>query len=190
VGNGRQAPPGSESAREPEQSDRFDAAAEEDLVHSFRERIFVMALVRTRDRSAAQDLAQEALLAAIVALRAGRLRDPEKLSAFVWGTARNVINNFVRARRRVPAGEALVDVVGAEGSQLQDLESGERLSLVTRALARLEPSERAILQMTLVEGLQPDEITLRLGLTSDVMRQRKCRALRKITKVVENLSRR
>lgn len=174
----------------PERGDGFDAAAEEALVRSYRQRIFVMALVRTRDPSAAQDLAQDALLAAIEALRAGRLRDSGKLPAFIWGTARNVINNFLRARSRAPACEELADTAGTDASQVNDLVTREREGLVTRALARLAPQDRSILKMTLVDGAQPDEIGRRLGLTSEVVRQRKCRAVKRISKIVQNMSRR
>lgn len=171
-----------------EGSDGFDSAAEERLVRAFGPRIFVMAVVRTRDRSAAQDLAQDALLAAIEALRAGRLRDPVKLPAFVYGTARNVINNYLRTRRRVPVGEPLSETAGADGSQVRDLEASERLALVTRALARLAPRDRRLLEMTLVDGSDPDEIPGRLGLTSEAARQRKCRAIKKIMRIVATLS--
>ena len=43
--------------------------------------------------------------------------------------------------------------------------------------------------MTLVDGLKPGEIAAELGLTSEVVRTRKLRAIKKITDFVRNMSR-
>ncbi|MDQ3213333.1 MAG: hypothetical protein M3Q85_11715, partial [Acidobacteriota bacterium] len=99
---------GPPDAREPVTlADRIragDPAAEDELVRSFSQRLFVMALVRTRE--AARDLRQDVLIAALDALRKGQLRERDKLEAFVYGTARNVINNHLRARAQEPASES------------------------------------------------------------------------------------
>ena len=43
------------------------------------------------------------MLAAVRALRREQLRDPERLAGgFVYGTARNVLNNYLRTRSRLP----------------------------------------------------------------------------------------
>ena len=165
-----------------------DPAAEDELVRSFSQRLFVMALVRTRDAEAARDLRQDVLIAALDALRKGQLRERDKLAPFVYGTARNVINNHLRARAQAPASESgALDTLVAPGSD--DLEGAERLALVRKALARLEPGDRSILTMTLTEGMKPSEIGVRLGLTSELVRQRKSRAVRKVIEAVKKLSR-
>src|SRR5262249_22348806 len=79
---------------------RGDEAAEEELVNAYRRGILAIATARVRDREAALDLTQEVLMAALRALREGHLREPEKLPAFIQGTARNIINNFLRTRIR------------------------------------------------------------------------------------------
>ena len=56
--------------------------------------------VRTRDREFARDLAQDVLMHVLTALRDGQLRDQERLAAFVYGTARNVMNNYLRTGRQ------------------------------------------------------------------------------------------
>jgi DNA-directed RNA polymerase specialized sigma24 family protein len=61
---------------------------------------------------------------------------------------------------------------------------------VRRALAGLAPTDRRILLLTLIEGLKPGEIAAHLGLTSDVVRTRKLRALRRTADRVKKLSRR
>jgi RNA polymerase sigma factor (sigma-70 family) len=167
-----------------------DPAAEEELVRTFGQRVFLMALVRTRDAESARDLRQDALLAALGALRKGQLREADKLAAFVYGTARNIINNHLRARAQAPASESIDPDTLVAATASDDLEAAERITQVRDAIAGLEPGDRSILRMTLAEGLTPSEIATRLRLTSELVRQRKSRAVRKVIATVKRLSRR
>jgi RNA polymerase sigma-70 factor (ECF subfamily) len=165
-----------------------DAAAEEELVRWFGQRVFLMMMARTRDREAARELAQEVLIAVLLALRNGDLREKERLAAFVHGTARNVANNYLRERSHKPP---LIPVEPDHAIVLPSsaLENSEQLSLVHRALERLEAAERTVLLLTLVQGLKPGEIAERLGCTPEVARTRKSRALKKVKAAIRKLSR-
>lgn len=165
-----------------------DTAAETELVLEFTRRIFVMGVVRTRDRESARDLVQDVLMAVIGALRKGQLQDPDKLAAFVHGTARNLINNHLRdASQRPPMEPLPVDL--AQTSSIAQLEDAERVRLVHQALERLGQEDRKILWMTLVEGRKSGEIAVALGLSSEVVRTRKLRATRKVADLVNKMSR-
>jgi len=147
-----------------------------------------MAMSRTRDRDAARELMDDVLMAVIGALRRGGVRNPARLNGFVRGTAINVIKAYVRSARRAPTTVPLdPEVVGddpTDGYERQD-----RGALARRAIALLDPRDRRILQMSLVEGLKPGEIASRLGISSVLVRQRKCRALRAIVVYLEDDSR-
>lgn len=161
---------------------------EEELVERFQERVFLIALVRTRDREAARDIAQETMLAVIRNLRGGRLLDPEKLPNYVSGTARNLINNFLRSRGRRPVSVPATDALPAPEHE-PEIESSERQLLARRAIAALRPEDRLVLLLTLVDGLKPGEIAERLGLSSEVVRKRKSRALQRAKEIVATRSR-
>ena len=166
-----------------------DPTAESDLIRIFQRPVFVMLVTRTRDSEAARDLTQEVLLAVLKALRNGQLRAAEKLSAFVHGTARNLANNYLRTRLQNPRELPLdpdLPLAAPEGKTLQD---EERSSIVQRAIQRLEPLDRKILLMTLVDGWKPGKIALELALTPEAVRARKSRAVRKVMEMVETLSR-
>jgi RNA polymerase sigma factor (sigma-70 family) len=166
-----------------------EASAEEELVHLFRDRIAVLVRARTGDHGVSQDLTQEVMLAVVVALRNGQLREPDRLAAFVYGTARNLINNYLRTRSRLPKEDPIDD--GHDRAAVADpVENTERIALVRRALGALDAIDRTILLLTLVNGLKPAEIAARIGLTSEVVRARKCRALKKTIERVKKLSRR
>jgi RNA polymerase sigma-70 factor (ECF subfamily) len=156
-----------------------DASAETELVHEFSHRIFVMGVVRTHDREAARELVQDVLMAVIGALRKGQLQDADKLAAFVHGTARNLINNQLRSQSQRPPMEPLPEDL-AQAWSADQLEDAERMRLVQQALERLGQEDRKILWMTLVQGHKPGEIAAALGLTSEVVRTRKMRAVKKV----------
>jgi DNA-directed RNA polymerase specialized sigma24 family protein len=56
-------------------------------------------------------------------------------------------------------------------------------------MASLEPSDRRVLLLTLVENLRPREIARRLRVSPEVVRTRKTRALRRFIDCVRGLSR-
>jgi len=165
-----------------------DTAAEEEFAKWFSQRVFIAILARIRDREAARDLTQEVIVAALCAVRNGQLRDPTKLAAFVHGTALNIVKNYRRAQARQPTEIPLCQQLdGASlGNHLDDFSD---LDLVRRAVDHLDPADQEILQLTLAEGLKPGEIAKRLGLSSELVRKRKSRAVRKVAEGIRRLSR-
>lgn len=170
---------------------RAIAGGDHDAERIFAERyarpVRAMLLARLRDADLAADLKQDVLIEALCALRRGQIQDPEKLSQFVLGIARNCLNNYFRASRRVAAVELPDD--------LPDLSSGpdqgERLDQehrALRAIQTLDRIDRTILQKTLVDGLKPGIIAAELGLKPDVVRQRKLRATRRIVDLMQRES--
>ena len=161
-----------------------DTEAEADLVRQFTRRIFVMSFVRTHDREIARELVQDVLMSVIGSLRKGQLQDPDKLPAFVHGTARNLINNRLRSARQQPQLEALPDDL-PDAIRMEPLDDAERLRLVHQALESLGDEDREILRLTLAQGHKPGEIADLLGLTAEVVRTRKLRATRKVAEFVQ-----
>lgn len=158
-----------------------DPLAEEEFVNTYRRAVLLIAAVRTRDHDCAKDLAQEVLLAVLQALRAGQIRDEERLSAFVQGTARNLINNYLRSRSRHPT----VDIEAVEvptADPVEDMEAAERQRLIRQELAKYSVTDQKILLLSLVDGHSLTEVAERLHLSHDAVRARKSRLIRKISK--------
>jgi RNA polymerase sigma-70 factor (ECF subfamily) len=160
-----------------------DSSADAELAARFDRRLQVMMSVRTRDREAARDLAQESMIAVLGALRKNQLRDPDRLGAFVYGIARNILNNYFRHRQSQPAAVELTPE-SASFVPADDVESGERQRALRQGLGQLDADDRTVLVMTLVDDLKPGEIARRLGLSPEVVRARKSRALKRLTEHV------
>jgi RNA polymerase sigma-70 factor (ECF subfamily) len=156
-----------------------EAQAEEELVRVFRPRILIMLRARLRDGEAARELASDVLMSVLFALRQRRLDDPDKLIAYVHGTTRNLANNYIRARGRQPLHLELTPEV-AVVDPTEERARTERIDWVREELKQLDATDRRILLLTLVEGLKPGEIADRLGLSAEVVRARKSRAVKKI----------
>lgn len=65
-----------------------DLAAEAELYRRLAPRVRLSGLRHLRDPHAAADLVQHVLLLAIERLRAGRVREPERIASYVLGAAR------------------------------------------------------------------------------------------------------
>ena len=164
-----------------------DPGAEGEIVEHFAPRVRAMAVVRTRDRDLARDLAQETLLAVLLALRKGQVRESDRIEGFVAGVARNVINNYKRRSLKHP--ESPLDDDAPVIAVEDDRDGRERRRLMARALSTLSPADRQVLLMTLVEGLKPGQIAAKIGVSADVARARKSRALKRILEVLDIQSR-
>ncbi len=165
-----------------------ESAAEEELVNTYRRRVLVIATARTHDPEAARDLAQEVLMAVLMALREGHLREPEKLAAFIQGTARNLINNYLRTCVR-RAEDELEETQAVETNPEEELQLRERRRLLERELQALGAVDQQILLLSLVDGHPLDEVAARLQMSHEAVRARKSRAVRKIMKKFATVSR-
>lgn len=164
--------------------ERGDRSAEEAFARYFSRRVYALAWARLRNEELARELTQDILIAVIVALRAGRLREAGKLTGFVLATARNQIANHFREESRKPVMEEATEALPAP--KVEDrMEAAQRRLQLHKALERLDPQDREILRLNLVEQIRPEEIGSRTGLSAESVRQRKSRALRKLSKWME-----
>ncbi len=167
-----------------------DHEAERAFAQHYLRPVKAMLLARTRNPDLAGDLLQDVMIEAICALRRGQLREPSKLSSFVIAIARNVLNSHFRGEVRRPASLELPDNLPDLSTNANQVEDREREALALRAIASLEPLDKSILQMTLIDGLKPGVIAERLRLNPDVVRQRKLRATRRVIDFVHRQSQR
>jgi RNA polymerase sigma-70 factor (ECF subfamily) len=165
---------------------RGDSSAEEEFVRAFLPRVLDFVGIRTHDQELAREVGQDVMLAVLCALREGRLRDPDNLPGFVYGTARNQLQDRLRRRAQEKLDPLLPDFdIPHVDPRYEDAEQLERAH---QAIDALESVDRRILLMTLVDGLKPQAIARSLGLNGDVVRQRKTRAIRKVTEWIRGTS--
>lgn len=172
----------------PLQGDRYTggppAAADRDLAGPYWDRIRLFALRRVGDAAMAEDLAQETLRVAAAALAEGRLSSPDALPGFIFQTARNLCMQRHRsdARESRALGRLRVEGAGESGppDPLLLMVGEERRAAVRRALGRLEPGDRGLLQLLYFDDVSTADASAHLGVTPEALRVRKHRALRRL----------
>ena len=167
---------------------RGDRAAEDQLMRLYSARVLAMTIVRIRDRETARELVDDIMMATVTALRRGTVRDTARLGAFIHGTAVNLIHNHLRARCRVPRTEVLGDE-SLTPDLAEACEKDSDLQELRSCVEQLSTLDQRVLFLSLSEGLKPGEIATRLGLSADVVRQQKSRALKRLIEMMNGASR-
>lgn len=145
-----------------------DAAAETELYRRLAPRIRLYGLKHLRDAQAAADLAQQVMLLTLERLRAGKLRDAERLASFVFGTCRMQVLDL----RRTGARRARLLDRYATAPQVEEPAAALGLdhARVAECLDRLSERERSVLVMTFHDEQPAREVAAALGLSEGNVR--------------------
>ena len=152
-----------------------DGRAEAELYRRLAPRVRLYGLRHLRDPHAAADLAQQVLLMTIEKLRAGTLREPEKLASFVFGMCRLVVLDL---RRGTVRRDALLRTYGdlervTEPAALKELDERK----LARCMERLAERARSVLVLSFFADKSAAEVGRELGLTAENARVIRHRAL-------------
>jgi RNA polymerase sigma-70 factor (ECF subfamily) len=158
--------------------ERIDADAEAELCRRLAPRIRLYGLRHLRDPHAARDLMQQVLLMTLERLRAGKLREPERIASFVLGMSRMVV---LEIRRGTWRRENLLQMYGDMPEAIEAPEplalDGQRLSACLDALAE---RERTVIALTFFADKPGDEVGRELGISSGNVRVIRHRALARL----------
>jgi RNA polymerase sigma-70 factor (ECF subfamily) len=168
-----------------------DRAAEEELVERYANGVRFVISQSAPDPSAMDDVYQETFCLALQKIRRGEVREPERLSGFIVGLARNLMIDHFRRTSRQQAREEPADTTplySPEPSQLDRLVQEQRKTLAHRVLASM-PSERdrTVLSRFYIADDDKDRICEDLGLSSHHFNQVLCRARERFKKLLEEM---
>jgi len=157
--------------------ERGDSAAESELYRRLAPRVRLYGLRHLRDRHAAHDLAQQVLLMTLERLRAGKIREPEKIASFVLGACRMTV---LEMRRGTWRREQLLEAYGGT----EAFEAPEPLALdpdrLARCLEALAERERSVIALTFFDEKNGEEVAGALKLSAGNVRVIRHRALARL----------
>jgi RNA polymerase sigma-70 factor, ECF subfamily len=155
-----------------------DMAAETELYRRLAPRVRLYGLRHLRNAAAADDLMQQVLLMTLERLRAGKLRQPEKLASFVLGTCRMVV---LELRRGTARREGLLRMYGDTSEAIESPEPCDRdEAKLAGCLEGLPERERSVLVMVFFADQPADAVARELGLSPGNARVIRHRALVKL----------
>lgn len=160
-----------------------DSAAEAELCRRLGPRIRLYGLRHLRDRHAAADLVQQVLLMTLERLRAGKLREPERIVSFVLGTCRMTVLEIRRGtRRREVLLETWSDAAEAVDAPEPLALDADRLAGCLEALSE---RERAIVVLSFFADKPAGEVGAELALSSGNVRVIRHRALARLRECMD-----
>ena len=160
-----------------------DREAEDDLCRRMAPRIRLYGLRHLSDAHAAEDLVQQVLITTLEALRAGRVREPEKLASFVLGMCRMTVLDLRRGARRK---EQLLERFGtnllpAAESWMPCLDRDQ----LTRCVQRLTERDRSVIVMTFYDEKTSADVGSFLGVSEAHVRVIRHRAIHQLRACME-----
>ena len=155
-----------------------DSVAETELYRRLGPRVRLYGLRHLRDRQAAADLVQQVLLMTLERLRAGEVREPERIASFVLGSCRMTVLEMRRGTRRR---EALLETWGGAAEAFEAPEppalDPDRLAGCLEALSE---RERSVVVLSFFADKQADEVGAELAISGGNVRVIRHRALARL----------
>lgn len=154
-----------------------DREAEAELCRRLAPRVRLYGVRHLGNEAAAADLVQQVMLVMIERLRAGALREPERLTSFVFGICRMIVlelrRGHARRERLLEAyGDALLPPEAPPPNFDQDR--------LTGCLERLPERERTVLLLTFYNDMPADALARELDLSQANVRVIRHRGLNRL----------
>ena len=160
-----------------------DREAEAELVRRLAPRVRLYGLRHLRDAHAAADLVQQVLMTTLERLRAGKVREPERIASFVLGMCRMTV---LEIRRGAARRQALLETYGILEEAIEDAEPRALdAAKLAGCLAKLSERERSVVLFAFAAEKSADEAARELGLTPGNVRVIRHRAIARLRGCME-----
>ncbi len=161
--------------------------AEAELYEKYSARVYYVALRETRSPQDAEDVRDETFFRVLQAIRGNHLRSASSVAAFILGTTRNVLHEFMRRSQQEGKYPVRVDEPSIPSHEHVFLDSAVRAA-IEQTIARLKPRERELLRLYYYEEMPRNEIARRTGIAEERVRLVKSRALKHFREIYSRLN--
>jgi RNA polymerase sigma-70 factor (ECF subfamily) len=161
--------------------------AEAELYEKYSARVYYLALRQTRSPQDAEDVRTETFIRVLQAIRGNQLRSASSIAAFILGTTRNVLHEFMRRYQAEDTDRSRTREASVPSHEHLLLDSDVR-SAIEQTIARLRPRERDFLRLYYYKELPRNEIARRTGIAEERVRLVKSRALKHFREIYTRLN--
>lgn len=165
-----------------------DAVAFRALFDRYFAPVFVFIQRRVSDRELARELTSDVFLE--IWSQAGGFRGDARVSTWIFGIARFKSLEAVRGQQRLKrsridyGGDEMIARVPEDESAATQLGVRHDLRRVAEAMQRLPRDQREALELSVIEGLDPEEIASRQRISRDTVKTRVSRARRALRRML------
>lgn len=163
-----------------------DPDAWEQLYRRTYRPLFGFARRRLSDERAAEDVVSETMARALDAIDRFTWRGGG-FDAWLWGIARNVVHEHLRARLRTTP-SALAEAPSLDRSPEDEVVVDDQRAGIRRAFDRLSPEDRELLELRIQGGLSSEAVGELLGKRPGAVRMAQARALERLRTLLEEVS--
>lgn len=157
------------------------SVAEAELVRRLGPRVRLYGLRHLRREDEAEELVQRVLLVVLQRLRAGDVRDPDRIASFTLGTARHT----AMALRREGTRHATVAEVPEIPTDLPPLPDPYEHEALARCLGALRERPRNVIVLTFLQDLDAAQVAEATGLSEGNIRVIRHRALKSLRECLD-----
>lgn len=160
-----------------------DQQAEEELNWRYRQGMLIVLANKTSNAAVAEDLWHDTLIAVLRAIKNNKLKEPDKLRAFILGVGKNLVRDYFKMRR----GEPILDdnFIYPGESALESLIRDENSEIIRQTVRKLKPAKyRELLQRFYLEEQDKEAICADIGMTESQFTVTLCRARQKLGKLL------
>jgi len=165
-----------------------DSSVESEFVKKYSRPLFLFLLSHTNgDEFASRECTQEALLIALLKMRAGNIRKPAEIAAFLRGTAVNVFINYCRKQKRYVElkEENIIQLRTSVNLTERELNSEQILTFLQEIIGKLSRSrDIEILRKFYLEGQPKEDICNKLDLSKEHFDRVLSRAKKRVRTII------
>lgn len=162
-----------------------DQAAYKKLFTHYWDQVFSTALLFTKSREVAQDIAQD--IFARIWIKKEKLAEVEQFEGFLFITSRNLILDRLRKKVFVPENESNLHKYFEEESLLSphyQMELKEMEELLHQGISILPQRQRVAFYLSRFKGLRHKEIAAKMGISQESVKSHIVRAVGSLRKYV------
>jgi len=160
-----------------------DEAAFEVIFEGYRHAVYSYGMYLLRDAALADDLVQDVFLK--IWLNRLKLNEVDSFRNWLFIVVKHVIFDLLKAQLREQTAIRSLPVTDLSRETEQSILSGEYDSLVHEAFDHLTPQQQLVYQLSRQQGMDTNEIAVKLKISPNTVKTHLVHALRSIRKFVQ-----
>jgi RNA polymerase sigma-70 factor (ECF subfamily) len=148
-------------------------------------RIYHFFYYRVQNKEEAEELTQETFDRVFRRIKKNSIHEEEKLQAYTFVTARNLVTDLWRKRGRQPGTVSLQEMQDKGWDLPQRQQEVEEKMIIRQALGQLSTEHRRVLTLRIIEGWPVENVARKMQRSPGAVRSLQFRAVRALKEILE-----